>query len=64
MVSTDAQAYLAVDLESAARGGETEAGRTERVGGWQHDAAVVDAFGVGRIGRSSEGEVPLEEVRF
>ena len=62
MVPGYAQADLAVDFEAAARGQEAEARRAVRVGGWQDDAAVVDAVGVGGRGRAGDGEVPFEEV--
>lgn len=64
MVPADAQADLAVSLEAPVGRGEAEAGRAQRVGGREDDAAVVDAAVVGAAGRALEREVPLEEVRL
>lgn len=47
MVSGDAEADLAVDLEAAGRGDKAEGGWAQRVLGGQDDAAVVEAVGVG-----------------
>ena len=64
MVARDAQAYLAVGLEPAARRREAEGGRAVRVRGREHDAPVVYALGEGGFGRAAEREVPFEEVGF
>lgn len=65
MVPADGQANLPVDLEAAAGREEAEGRRFERVGGREHDAAVVEAVfvGAGRW-RAADGEVPFEEVAF
>lgn len=46
MMSTDAEADLAVRLESTVGGGEAEAGRAQRVGGRQNYPAVVKTLAV------------------
>lgn len=63
MMPTDRQTNLAIRFEAATRGQEAEGWRTERVGGREHDAAVVDASGKGGGGGPAEREVPGEEVR-
>lgn len=63
MVARDTETDLAVDLEAAGGGEEAEGGRTQWVGWWKDDAAVVDAAGVGGgRGRAGQGEVPVVEV--
>ncbi len=65
MVSTNAQAYLAIDFEAAAGSEKPETRWTERVSGRQHDAPMVYAVRVGRgLRRSAQREVPFEEVGF
>ena len=65
MVSTNAQAYLAIDFKAAAGSEKPEARRTERVSGRQHNAPMVYAVRVGRgLGWSAQREVPFEEVGF
>lgn len=62
MVSTNRQTDLPIDLKSAGGRQEAEVGGLERVGGGQADAAMVDACGVGRLGRAAQCEVPFEKV--
>lgn len=62
MVAGDAEADLAVGLEAAARGGEAEGRGPQGVGGWQDDAAVVNAVGEGGVRWPAKCEVPFEEV--
>lgn len=63
MVARDTQTDLAVDFEPAGWGEEAETRWPERVGGWESDAAMVEAMGVGsRGGRTGEGKVPVVEV--
>lgn len=64
MVARDAQTNLAVGFEAARWCEEAEGGRAEWVGGGQDDAPVVEAFSVGGVGWSAQGEVPFEEVCF
>lgn len=62
VVPADAQAYLPVGLEAPVGGHEAEAGRAEGVRRGEDDAPVVEALGVGAVGRAAQGEVPFEEV--
>ena len=64
MVARDGQADLAVRFEAAGRGEEAEGWRAERVGGREHDAAVVDAGFEGGFWGAAQREVPFEEVGF
>lgn len=64
MVAANAKTDLAVHLEAAAGGEETEGGWAERVGRRQDDAAMVDSRGVNGGGWSAKCEVPGEEVCF
>lgn len=63
MEAADAEADLAVDFEAAGGCQEAEGWGAERVGRWEHDAAVVEAAGEGRGGRGApQCKVPFEEV--
>ena len=62
MVSAYAQTDLAVGLEASGWREEAERRWPERVGGWQDDAAVVDAFRERGAWGPTECEVPFEEV--
>jgi hypothetical protein len=62
MVSADAETDLAVSLEASRRGREAEARRAQRIGLRQNDPAVIQALGIGAVGRSAQREVPFEEV--
>lgn len=62
VVVGDAEADLTIDLEAAAGREEAERGRAHGIGGGEVDAAVVDALGVGAVGRATHGKVPFEEV--
>lgn len=64
MVAGDTQTDLAVGFEATRRGREAERGRAQGVAGREHDAAVVDARGVGGVWGPAQGEVPFEEVGF
>lgn len=60
VMTADAEADLAVRLETAARSKKSKAGRTERICGWQDDSTVVDSIAIGRIWGPAEGKVPFE----
>jgi len=63
VVAGDAEADLAVRLEPAGWCEKTERRGSERVGGREDYAAVVEAGVVGGGGgRAAEGEVPFEEI--
>lgn len=62
MMAGNAQADLTVGLEAAGGSEEAEGRRTQRVGGREYYAAVVDSSGEGRGWRTSKGEVPFKEV--
>lgn len=62
VVAADAEADLAIDLEAARRCQEPERRRPQRVGRWQHDAAVVDPTGVRACGGAGQREVPVQHV--
>ena len=60
MMARNAQAYFAVGLEAAGRREESETWGSQRVSWREDDAAMVDAAGKRREGRTAEGEMPFK----
>jgi hypothetical protein len=62
MVIANAQAYLSVGFEAAARGGKAEAWRAKWIGRGQNYLAMVDSIAIYTVWGAAEGEMPLEQI--